>query len=280
VRTDVRKYAHDLVGVVGTMLAIADLNSKRPVDPKSAASAFDSIAGAARNAGTLVDKLTRAATVSEGGTDSAYERDLDYLERMHQSLDEVASELEGTGKGQGIPIVDRESGRFLSVVVSALQPRNILEIGTAYGYSTLWMARAQGAAGKILTIDPDRERTAIASGFFKRAGVADRIEIVNRPALEFLPTLPKASFDFVFIDALKEEYPEYLAASVPLLKKSGMLVADNVLWGHAASQPPSAADAESTKAVRRFNEELLKHPALNATIVPIGDGLGVATKIE
>jgi caffeoyl-CoA O-methyltransferase len=279
VRSDVRTYAHDLAGAVGTMLAIADLNAKRPTDSNTAAAAFESITVAARNAGRLVENLTRAATVAEGGSDSAYERDLDYLERVHPALDAVATELENVGRSQSIPIVDRETGCFLSVLVSALQPQNILEIGTAYGYSTLWLARAQGPRGKILTIDPDRERTALASGFFQRAGVAKQIDIVNRPALDVLPTLAKESFEFIFIDALKEEYPQYLAASVPLLKKRGMLAADNLLWGHAASQAPSASDPETTQAIRRFNEELLKHPALNAAIVPIGDGLGVATKV-
>ena len=278
-RSDVRTYAHDLSGAIGTMLAIADLNAKRSIDPHTAAAAFESITVTARNAGRLVDNLARAATVAEGGSDSAYERDLDYLERVHPALDAVATDLEKVGRSQSIPIVDRETGRFLSVLVSAVQPQNILEIGTAYGYSTLWMARAQGPKGKILTIDPDRERTALASGFFQRAGVAKQIEIVNRPALDVLPTLPKESFEFIFIDALKEEYPQYLAASVPLLKKRGMLAADNLLWGHAASQAPSPSDAETTQAVRRFNEELLKHPALHAAIVPIGDGLGVATKV-
>jgi len=279
VRSDVRTYAHDLAGAIGTMLAIADLNAKRSIDPNAAAAAFESITVTARNAGRLVDNLARAATVAEGGSDSAYERDLDYLESVHPALDAVATELEKVGRSQSIPIVDRETGRFLSVLVSALQPQNILEIGTAYGYSTLWMARAQGPRGKILTIDPDRERTALASGFFQRAGVAKQIEIVNRPALDVLPTLPKESYEFIFIDALKEEYPLYLAASVPLLKKRGMLAADNLLWGHAASQAPGPSDAETTQAVRRFNEELLKHPALYAAIVPIGDGLGVATKV-
>ena len=278
-RSDVRTYAHDLAGAIGTILAVADLNAKRPVDPNTATAAFENITVAARNAGRLVENLTRAATVAEGGSDSAYERDLDYLERVHPALDAVATELENVGRSQSIPIVDRETGRFLSVLVSALQPQNILEIGTAYGYSTLWMARAQGPKGKILTIDPDRERTTLASRFFQRAGVAKQIDIVNRPALDVLPTLAKESFEFIFIDALKEEYPKYLAASMPLLKKRGMLAADNLLWGHAASQAPSASDPETTQAIRRFNEELLKHPALNAAIVPIGDGLGVATKV-
>jgi caffeoyl-CoA O-methyltransferase len=280
VRPDVRTYAHDLNGVIGTMLATADLNAKRPVDVAQAGVAFEIIATSARNAGSLVERLMQAATASEAGSDSAYERDLDYLARVHPAMDEVFTDLEQSGRGESIPIVDRETGRFLSVLVAATQANNILEIGTAYGYSALWMARAQGSKGKLLTIDPDRERTAKALGYFKRAGVAGRIEIVNRPALEVLPTLPKDSFDLVFIDALKEEYPEYLASSVPLLKRRGLLVADNVLWGHRASQAESASDPETTQAIRRFNEELLGHPGLNATIVPIGDGLGLATRIS
>ncbi len=277
-RPDVRTNAHDLNNVIGTMLAVADLNAKRAADAAQTRAAFETIATSARNAGDLLNSLTRAATAADEGTDSAWERDLEYLERTHPAIDAIASELESSGRGEGIPIVDRETGRFLSVLVSALRADNILEIGTAYGYSTLWMARAQGATGKIITIDPDRTRTAIASAFFARAGVGARVEIVNRPALEVLPGLPKDSFDLIFIDALKEEYPQYLESSVPLLKKCGLLVADNLLWGHAASQAPAAADPDTTKAIRRFNEELLRHPALNATIVPIGDGLGVAAK--
>jgi predicted O-methyltransferase YrrM len=278
VRPDVSTYAHDLNGALGTILASADFAAKRNSDGDAAQTAFENIATSARKAGGLVESLVRAATVSDAGTDSAYERDLAYLERIHPPIDAVMADLEQQGRDAGIPIVDRETGRFLSVLVSATGATNILEIGTAFGHSTLWMARAQGPGGRVVTIDPDKARTAIAAGFFKRAGVADRVTILNEPALAVLPTLPKDSFDLIFIDALKEEYPEYLRASVPLLKKAGMIVADNLLWGHAASQASGSKDPETTKAIRRFNEELLGHPQLNATIVPIGDGLGVAAK--
>lgn len=261
------------------MLAIADLHAKRLAEADKTRAAFDGIAKSARKASDLLQQLTKAATMSEAGTDSAHERDLDYLQRVHAPIDALLSELEQRGRSAGIPIVDRETGRFLSVMASCMLASNILEIGTAVGYSTLWMARAQPETGSILTIDPDCGRTAVAAEFFERAGVAGRIEIVNQPALAVLPTLPKRHYDIIFVDALKEEYPEYLKLSVPLLKKSGLLLADNLLWGHAASQSPTAGDAATTKAIRRFNEELLSHPQLNATIVPIGDGLGVAAKI-
>jgi predicted O-methyltransferase YrrM len=211
VRPDVRTNAHDLNGVLGTVLAVADLNAKRPGDAEKTRAAFETIAASARDAGGLVESIARAASATEAGTDSAVERDLEYLERTHPALDAVTADLETRGRAEGIPIVDRETGRFLAVLVTAVRAQNILEIGTAFGYSALWMARAQEPGGKVLTIDPDRKRTSIAAGFFQRAGVADRIEIVNRPALEVLPGLPGESFDLVFIDALKEEYPLYLA---------------------------------------------------------------------
>ena len=277
-RSDVRTYAHDVNGVLGSILAVADVQSARGGNGDNAQAAFADIAVAARRGGTLVENLVRAASVADSGTDSAVERDLSYLETLHVALDPVAAELERSGRGESIPIVDRETGRFLSVLVSALRPKNILEIGTAFGYSALWMARAQGPGGRILTIDPDLSRTDVAAEFFRKAGVSERIEIVNRPALDVLPELRPDSFDFVFIDALKEEYADYLRLAVPLLKRGGMIAADNLLWGHAASMPPAANDPTATLGIRTFNEALLHHPAFEATIVPIGDGLGLAVK--
>lgn len=278
-RQDVRTHAHDLNSALGAILATADLHARRDGDKNASRAAFESIVKSARRAGELALDLTRAATADEAGLDSAYDRDLDYLDRVSGSLDPVMGELEQSGRAEKVPIVDRETGRLLSVFVCAKQAENILEIGTAYGYSTAWMARALRPGGKIVTIDPDRDRTAIAQSFFKRAGLEDRIEVRNQPALEVLPTLPKDHFDVVFIDALKEEYCDYLRLSVPLLKKSGMLLADNLLWAHGASLPPRDSDAPAVKAIRRFNEELLGHPQLLATIIPIGDGVGVASKI-
>ena len=277
-RPDVRTSAHDLNGVLGTILASADLGAQRPPDPQRAQSTFATIASSARAAGDLVEDLVRAATASDSGSDAAVDRDLDYLERIHPPLDPVAEKLEKSGRGEGIPIVDRDSGRFLALLVTIARAKTILEIGTAFGYSTLWMARALAGDGKIVTIDPDERRTAVASGYFEEARVSAKIEIVNRPALDVLPGLAKGSFDLVFIDALKEEYPLYLAASLPLLRTGGLLVADNLLWGHRASLPAQADDPQTTLAIRKFNEVLLRHPALQATIVPIGDGLGIAVK--
>ncbi len=206
--------------------------------------------------------------------------DLDYLKRLHRNPSPLLLELEQHGRADQIPIVDRETGRLLSTLVHAMQANRILEIGTAYGYSTLWMALAMPPAGQIWTIDPDTERTSIALDFLRRAGKADQVHVLNQPALEVLPTFPVRNLDIVFIDALKTEYAEYLELTVPMLKRSGLVIVDNLLWSGRSAAAPDASDTESTVALREFNRIFLTHPQLDATILPVGDGIGIGARLE
>ncbi|MDQ6825985.1 MAG: O-methyltransferase [Candidatus Eremiobacteraeota bacterium] len=204
----------------------------------------------------------------------------EYLEREHRELPELLLELEQHGRRDGTPIVSRSTGRMLSTLVHCMQANRILEIGTAYGYSTLWMALALPPAGKIWSIDPDMARTEIACGYLRRAHKLDAIQIINQPALEVLPTFPQRNLDIVFIDALKEEYEAYLELSVPLLKLSGLVIVDNLLWSGRAAQTPQEGDEASTKAIRAFNKVFLHHPGLDSTIIPLGDGTGIGARIQ
>jgi caffeoyl-CoA O-methyltransferase len=208
------------------------------------------------------------------------DRDLAYLTRLHREPSPLLLELEQHGVREGIPIVDRAAGRFLSVLVHSMQANRVLELGTAYGYSTLWMALALPPAGRIWTIDPDMARTEIATSYFRRAGVEDRIEIIHQPALEVLEWFPQRNLDIVFIDAVKTEYVDYLEAVVPLLKRSGIVVVDNLLWSGRASQPAKPSDDVDLTAIRAFNRAFLAHPELDATIVPIGDGIGIGARVD
>ncbi|HEY4439688.1 MAG TPA: O-methyltransferase [Candidatus Elarobacter sp.] len=207
-------------------------------------------------------------------------RDLAYLTRLHREPSPLLLELEQHGLREEIPIVDRAAGRFLSVMVHCMQANRILELGTAYGYSTLWMALALPPAGRIWTIDPDMERTEIAQSYWKRAGVEERIEVINQPALEVLEWFPQRNLDIVFIDAIKTEYEAYLDAVVPLLKRSGVVIVDNLLWHGESAAVPKAGDEPNVKALRAFNKAFLNHPALDATIVPIGDGIGIGARLD
>jgi predicted O-methyltransferase YrrM len=203
-----------------------------------------------------------------------------YLESAHRPVDPILLELEQHGHRDDVPIVSRSTGRLLSVLVACMQANRILEIGTAYGYSTLWMALALPPAGKIWTIDPDNERTAIATGYFERARVREQVDLMNQPALEILPLFPQRNLDIVFIDAVKTEYEEYLELCLPLLKLSGLVVVDNLLWGGRVGAKPHKDDDENLRAIRKFNKAFLNHPSLDAMILPLGDGTGIGARIR
>jgi len=187
--------------------------------------------------------------------------------------------IERAAEPDRVPILDRASGRVLAAL--AANRRRIVEIGTAFGYSTLWMALAQPAGGTIVTLDPDRTRTDQARRWWREAGIADKqIVVINRPALEAFAAGPAepalgGPFDLLFIDALKHEYQAYLEAIRPRLAPGALIVADNVLWSGTVS------DLGSTRAgaaeLRAFDIALLADPGLVATILPVGDGLLVAT---
>ena len=190
--------------------------------------------------------------------------------------------IEAAAEPLGVPIVDRHSGRVLAALAG--DRRRIVEVGTAYGHSTLWMAIGQPADGTIVTIDPDRERTDLARGWWRDAGIAeDRITVVTAKALEAFaggePALA-GPFDMAFIDALKPEYEAYLDALVDggRLAPGALVVADNVLWsGRVSGSRPAEPDDASTNALRRFSERVLGDDRFTATILPVGDGLLIAT---
>lgn len=202
---------------------------------------------------------------------------LRYLETVHPAPNPLLLELEQHGRKDGIPVVSRETGRFLSVMVHMMQANRILEIGTAYGYSTLWMALAQPPVGKIWTIDTDSSRTDVALSYFKRAGEDDYITIFNQDAIELLENFQQRNLDIVFIDANKLEYRQYLDLAIPMLKRSGIVVIDDCLLNR--EDVAESDDDDTIAAMREFNDYFLSHPQLDATILPLGDGTGIGAKI-
>jgi predicted O-methyltransferase YrrM len=202
--------------------------------------------------------------------------ELDWIEGLAAPLSDALAAIEAAAVPDNIPIVDRDSGRVLAAL--AVGRRRIVEVGTAYGYSTLWLALGQPADGTIVTIDPDRSRTDLARGWWRLAGIADeRIKVVTAKALEAFASSEVAlagPFDLAFIDALKPEYPAYLEALVPRLAPGALVVADNVLWSGRVADP-SITD-ENTVALRAFDAAVLADPRFSATILPVGDGLLLA----
>lgn len=207
--------------------------------------------------------------------------DLDWIESVGTAPGAALLAIEAAAEPRDIPIVDRHTGRVLSVLAG--DRRRIVEVGTAYGYSTLWMALGQPADGTIVTIDPDRDRTDLARGWWQQAGVGDeRITVVSAKALEaFAGSDPALAgpFDLAFIDALKPEYDAYLdALAAGRLAPGALVAADNVLWsGRVSGSRPADPGDTNTNALRRFSERILGDDRFTATILPVGDGLLIAS---
>jgi predicted O-methyltransferase YrrM len=205
--------------------------------------------------------------------------DLDFIESLAPPLPTALAAIELAAEPLGIPIVTRDAGRVLSVLAGGR--RRIVEVGTAYGFSTLWLALGQPSDGTIVTIDPDRERTDLARGWWREAGIADeRITVVNAPALEAFDAHPalEGPFDMAFIDALKPEYGAYLEALAGRLAPGALVAADNVLWsGRVSGARPDDGNDANTRALREFDTAVLADPRFNATILPLGDGLLIAS---
>ncbi|HSN89299.1 MAG TPA: O-methyltransferase [Thermoanaerobaculia bacterium] len=202
-----------------------------------------------------------------------------YLERLLPPRDPILREMEEKASRENIPISDPEVGRTLSILARATGARLILEVGTAIGYGTICLARG-AAEARVITIDKDPERLATARGFLERAGVIDRVELIEGVALEVLHRL-EGPWDLVYIDAVKTEYRRYLDLLLPKLRVGGLLICDNLLWGGLVADPPEdEPEDDETRALRAFNGYLMMHPQLQSVVLPVGDGLGVATKTK
>jgi predicted O-methyltransferase YrrM len=203
----------------------------------------------------------------------------EYLRELRPERSPIMGEMEELAERDGVPIVHWETGRLLAALVRALAPVNVLEIGTAIGYSTLHMAEAL-PEGRIVTIERDSGRAAQALDFLGRAGVADRVELVEGDALAVIERL-EGPFGLLFLDASKTEVGDYLARAEPKLSERAVLVVDNLLMSGEAALPADAETRwrpESLRAAREFNRSLLASNRWLGAVLAVGDGIGLATR--
>jgi caffeoyl-CoA O-methyltransferase len=203
----------------------------------------------------------------------------EYLEQLIPQTDPLLREMEEYGGEHNVPSADREVALFVEITARAINAKRCLEIGMAIGYTTTHLARAVGDGGLVVTIDPSDEMIKAAESYLTRAGVRERVRIERGKALDVIPQL-KDTFDLLFIDALKEEYSDYLKLSLPRLRAGGVVIVDNLLWGGQVAGEIRSPDQESsTNALREFNKYFVNHPKLRAEVLAVGDGLGYAVKI-
>ncbi|HUK34492.1 MAG TPA: O-methyltransferase [Vicinamibacterales bacterium] len=204
-----------------------------------------------------------------------------YLASLNHQSDAVLSDIARAGARDDLPLVDPEVGALLRVLVLATQATRVLEIGTAIGYSGIWMASALPANGMFITMEIDESRATMARENFSRAGLTDRVNVIVGDAQRTLHKIA-GPFDLVFQDGDKRQYLPLLDPLVGLLRDGGLLVTDNVLW-NGEIVPDFAIqkrhrDPADGAAIAKYNEAINNHPSLVTSIVPLRDGVAISAR--
>ena len=174
-------------------------------------------------------------------------------------------------------ICGKHQGRFLSMISKIIRPKKILEIGTFTGYSTLCLAEGLEKDGIIDTIDNNFELKKIQNYFFNLSNLQNQINQFTCDATKIIPKL-NGEYDLIFLDADKKNYLNYLDLLIPLLRKKGLLISDNVLWSGKVINAIDNKDLE-TEVLKKFNQQLSNHKNLETVLLPIRDGISLSMKI-
>lgn len=203
----------------------------------------------------------------------------DYLAAERPEPDAVLAEMEAHAARDGIPVVEPPTGALLEILARAAGARRVVEVGTAIGVSTLHLARALPAGGRIVTFEIDPGRQAAARDYLGRAGVLDRVELRLQDATEGIRTL-EGPLDLAFVDGTKADYATQVEILMGLLRPGGLLVVDNALMGGtvAADRSDGHWTEEQIAGQRELNRRLLRHADLVASVLPVGDGVVVAVR--
>ncbi|MBM3811453.1 MAG: O-methyltransferase [Acidimicrobiia bacterium] len=198
-----------------------------------------------------------------------------YILNLIPPRDEVLAEMEAYAAEHRVPIIGPAVAALLAQLVHISGAKRIFELGSAIGYSTIWLARAAGAGAEVHYSDGDPASADRARDYFRRAGVADRIQVHVSDALQALASVP-GSFDLIFNDVDKEGYPAVLKVAPGRLKKGGLFITDNTLWHGKVLNPQD----EETRAVVEFDSQIFQDKRLISSIVPLRDGVVIAWKRE
>src|ERR1700704_4176089 len=198
----------------------------------------------------------------------------DYIYSLLPPRDEVLAEMEAEAAKNNVPIIGPAVARVIYQLAIISGAKKVFEMGSAIGYSTIWLARAVGDCGRVIYTDGDKKNADKARRYFERAGVSDRISIRTGDALELLSE-EKEPYDIIFNDVDKTDYPRVFRMALPHLKSGGLFITDNVLWSGKVAKPNPDAHA---KAILELIKLTYQSPDVFTTILPLRDGISVCVK--
>jgi predicted O-methyltransferase YrrM len=203
---------------------------------------------------------------------------LKYLNQFRNEDDPLILEMEQYAKEHKVPILNWHAADLMEQLIRIINPKRVLEIGTAIAYSSIRIARNLKKKSVVHTIEMSEDNAAVAKEFIGRSGYGDRILVKIGNALTIMPQLQK-KYDFIFLDADKEDYKRLFDYSMILLKRGGVIFVDNLLWhGFAANKKVPKDYKVTTKYIREFNKIFMNQPLLKSVILPVGDGIGIGVK--
>lgn len=213
----------------------------------------------------------------------ADQRIIEYIDSLESSQGSLLDSIEREARETRVPIIRRETGALLRTLIAALSPSQILEIGTAVGYSALLMCRVMPEDCRITTIENYEKRIPVARENFRRAGEESRITLLEGDAGEWLKRLDGERFDLVFLDAAKAQYAAWLPSILNVMPAGSVLVSDNVLQdGEVALSRFALPRRDRTihSRMREYLYELKHNEILETAILPVGDGVAVSTRVK
>lgn len=202
----------------------------------------------------------------------------EYIAQTFAPEDALLQSMPGDAARQGVPMIhiDATQGRFLQLLMRACRAKRVVEIGSLFGYSAIWMARALPVDGTLHALEINPLHVKVIRENVMRAGLAEKVTVVEGDAAQTLPALKAHEpFDFAFVDADKLGYVDYFEGVMPLLRTGGVIVADNMSAGGKVWNAAEANERNNVTTMRALNERIARHPRLTSLLVPIGDGMCV-----
>jgi len=202
-----------------------------------------------------------------------------YIESLLPRRESWFLEMERMAAEEDFPAVGPQVGMFLEILARSMNARRIMELGSGFGYSGLWFAKALPEDGYLLLSDFEEKNRALAESFFEQAGKSNLMEFRVGDALRLMEDV-EGPFDIIFNDIDKELYPDVIEPVFRLLRKGGLFITDNTLWyGRVAAEKPDPGDTV-TPYVKEFNDRLKAHSGFLTTVLPIRDGVSLSTKVK
>lgn len=210
-----------------------------------------------------------------------YDYITEYVRQTISPSTGLLTELEEFAKKNHVPIIEPEVAKLIGVVGMLKKPQYILEIGTAIGYSSIFMSQFLQKGGKIITIERYQKMIDLAKNNIERAGLSKVINIIEGEAEEILPMV-KGEFDLIFIDAAKGQYLEFFNHCVQMLKPDGVIISDNILYKGMIASNELVIRRKKTivKRMRDYLKYICNHEGFHTSIIPIGDGVAISVKKE